>query len=49
MRDNIAKSSLISLTFAGIEIFNSTFEGNYAEVSSNGLELIFSQAIIVNS
>lgn len=48
-RDNIAKSSLISLTFAGIEIFNSSFLGNYAEVSSNGLELIFSSATVVNS
>lgn len=47
--DTIAKSSLIGLTFAQIELSGVNIFGNYAELSSNVISMIYSQATIRNS
>ena len=44
--DTMSKSSLISLTFAQVELRGTTFLGNYAELSSNGISMIYSKGII---
>ena len=44
--DTMSKSSLISLTFAQVELRGTRFLGNYAELSSNGISMIYSKGII---
>ena len=47
--DTYAKIASISLTFSEIYINNATFIGNFAEVASNGLSMIFSYCHMENS
>lgn len=47
--DSLSKSSLISLTFSKIELNNVTSLGNYGDIISNGLSMIFSSGIVRNS
>lgn len=45
----MSKSSLISMTFSNLIIVNSSFNGNYASTSSNGISMIYSNVEIWNS
>jgi hypothetical protein len=47
--DSYAKIATVSLTFAEFHSDNVTFLGNFAEVSSNGISMIFSHCTIRNS
>lgn len=49
IRDSMATSGMISLTFSRVSISNSSFLYNYARLGANGISMIFSEALIENS
>lgn len=49
IEDTMSKSSLISMTFSNLIVANSSFNGNYATTSSNGISMIYSNVEMWNS
>ena len=46
--DTISKSSLLSINFSKIDLINSSFIGNYAELIANGMSMINSKSKIID-